>query len=765
MAPSLASYIAGTLQIAAVVGATWYGSWWLRRWIVPEFSGALARLAELTIGFALITISLELVGSVGLLKPAWITASCILIALIGAGLAWKFAPRDIKQIEAPAVSKWAFLVAVGVASWVVAEWSFPTQLSLDQGMFGGDTTWYHMPAAARFIQDASIIHLHFTDALRLAVWFYPQNSELMHGALMGLMDSDWLSPVFNMLPLGIGLLACWCVGRPYAVAPATLVAGAILLSGGVMIETQPGEGRNDIVCFAFLVAFIAFLINGHQRHAPKAGAVDEKPDPDAPLLDKGPLILAGIAAGLAISMKVSMLAPVGVILIGMILISGRKRWLTTTLCLGIPMLLVGGYWYVRAMIYTGGNPVPAIGWGPLHLPQPDQMPLDPRPRFSVAHYLGEPSMYRWWFFPRLDDAFGVLFPLILTMLAAASTWLVVKSRNKIVRVISAAAIITAVVYVFTPLTAAGQEFQPRGFFTNTRYLLPGLLLAAMMLPLIRQLREPEERARKVLIFLTGIFVITVLTSPKWYPSYIFGTIFLTLAIVWAPVGLSWLKDHTTVPRYVIVGCVAAIAIIAAIWGRGEQVGYAEKHYTRTTLFLQEGGPQDSFAFAHAMKNKRLAVAGSGQMFFGQYGFYGLDRSNYVQYIGEEGDIGTYRLITRCRPFIEKVNEGDYDYIFVSEYTQDAPEADYRYPVRAWIDGDPAAELVIAEEDITPQPAFVYRLNGRLDPDRCEELDRRNLDPARTEALRKQAEEEAEEAAEAAAEEAAANSEEESGDSE
>jgi hypothetical protein len=754
--PSLASYVAGVLQIAAIVGAVWYGSWWLRRWIVPEFSGALARLSELTIGFALLILSLELVGSVGLLKEVWITVACVLIPLAGAGLAWKFAPRGVEQIAAPAVPRWAFIVAVLVASWCVAEWTFPTQLNLDQGMFGGDTTWYHMPAAARFIQDSSIVPLHYTDALRLAVWFYPQSSELMHGALMGVMGSDWLSPVFNLLPLGVALLACWCVGRPYGVGPGTLVAGAILLSAGVMIETQPGEGRNDIVCFAFLVAFIAFLINGHQRRAPRSGAVQEKPDPNAPLLDKGPLIMAGIAAGIAISIKVSMLAPVGVILLGMILVSGRGRRVTTALWLGISMFVVGGYWYVRSMLYTGGNPVPAVGWGPLHLPQPDQMPLDPRPRFSVAHYLTDPGIYRWWFFPRLDDAFGVLFPLILVMLAAAALWLVFKSRNKIVRVISAAALITAFVYVFTPLTAAGQEFQPRGFFTNTRYLLPGLLLAAVMLPLIRQLREPEDRAKKVLIFLTAVYAITVLTSPKWYPSFLPGAFFLTLAIVWAPVGLTWLKDHGRASRGMIVGAVAAIAVVAAIWGRGEEVGYADKHYTRTTLFLQDGGPQDAFAFTRDLENKRIALAGSGEIFFGQYGFYGVDRSNHVQYIGEEGPNGTYRLIDNCPEFIDKINEGDYDYIVTSDYTQDSPDADYRYPVRGWIKDDPAVEEVVAEPDITPQADYVYKITGKLDPGRCKELNQRDLDPDRTKALEEQKEaeqeREAEEAAEAAAEE-------------
>ena len=60
-------------------------------------------------------------------------------------------------------------------------------------MFGGDTTWYHMPFAARFAQEHSIVHLHFTDPLRLAAWFYPQSSELIHGSAIVLFKDDWLS--------------------------------------------------------------------------------------------------------------------------------------------------------------------------------------------------------------------------------------------------------------------------------------------------------------------------------------------------------------------------------------------------------------------------------------------------------------------------------------------------------------------------------------------------------------------------------------------
>jgi hypothetical protein len=718
--PTLSSYLIGTASLLAIAVSLYLGGYWLRRWIVPEFSGALARLADLTIAVALLIVVLQLLGTLSILTLGWIAAGCIVLPLIAAAIGYRFAPKRAEEIAAPKVPTWAFLVAVGVASFVVAEWSFPSQLSLDQGMFGGDTTWYHMPASARFIQEGSTNPLHFTDPLRLAVWFYPQTSELMHGALMSLMDSDWLSPLFNMFCVGVALLACWCVGRPYGVGPATLVGGAIFLSSGVMIETQPGEGRNDILCFAFLVAFAAFLINGHQRRAPQTGVVEDKPEENAPLLDKGPLILAGIAAGIAISVKVSMLAPVGVIFLGMILVSGRGRRVVTTLFLGVPMLLVGGYWYVRAMIYTGGNPVPAVSGGPLKLPQPDQMPLDPRPRFSVFHYITDLDIYRYWFFPRLDDAFGILFPLLMVMLASAAFYLVFKSRNKVIRVLAASALVTAFVYLLTPLTAAGAEGEPRGFFTNTRYLLPGMLLAITLLPLARPLRFPPGRAHKVLIFLTVVFAITVLTSPRWYPGMFFGAVFLTLVIVWAPVGLTWLKEHNRISNPALAGCVAGLVLAAVVIGRTEEVGYAEKHYDkdRASLFLQEGGPQEAFAFTRDMKDKRIALAGSGQIFFGQYGFYGADRSNHVQYIGKEGDKGSYRLFSSCEPFIRKINEGDYDYIITSENTQDSADAPYFYPVNAWIKNNPGVELEIEEPDITPQPDYVYRVVGELDPAAC-----------------------------------------------
>ena len=722
MAPSFGSYIAGCLSVIGIVAAVGLGGYWLRRWIVPEFSGALARLADVTIATALLVLSLEILGTLSILRIGWTVLVCIAVGLLAALLGWRMAPRESRAISAPPVQTIALLIAVAVASFTVAEWTFPSQLSLDQGMFGGDTTWYHMPFAARIAQEHSTVHLHFTDPLRLVAWFYPQSSELIHGAAIVLFkSSDWLSPLINMAWIAVALLGAWCVGRPYKVGPATLVAAAIILDAGVMIETQPGEGRNDIMGLAFLIAFAAFLINGHQRRAPAAGAVQDTPERDAPLLDRGPLVMAGIAGGLAISVKFTFLVPVVAIALGVIAFSGRGRKLTTAWVLGLSTLVVGAYWYLRAAIKTGGNPIPQIGFGPLHLPRPDQMPLDPRPRFAVSHYLTDPTIYRAWFFPQLDNAFGPLWPLILIVAVATTVFIAVRSRNRILQVIAVGALATALVYVFTPLTAAGQEGTPTGFFTNTRYLAPGLLLAMALVPIARPLRAPDRRAWQTLIFLTAVYAITVLTTPRWYPGYIVGTVFITLALVWVPTVFGLGRARGEVSRGAVAAVAAAILLLALVLGRAQQVQYFDHHYTRTTLFLQDGGPQKAYEFARKQRDKRIGIAGSGEIFFGQYGFYGADLSNTVQYIGVPGPDGAYRLATSCRQFRRRVNAGNYDYLILSQYTQDSPEAPYWYPIYAWVKADPALKLVVAEPDITPEPDYVFKVNGKLDPAGCAEL--------------------------------------------
>jgi hypothetical protein len=402
----------------------------------------------------------------------------------------------------------------------------------------------------------------------------------------------------------------------------------------------------------------------------------------------------------------------------MIVFSGKGRRWTTAWVMAVPMLVVGSYWYVRAMVKTGGNPIPITKFGPLNLPTPDQMPLDPRPRFAVAHYITDPTIYRQWFFPQLDNAFGPLWPLILIIAVATAVYLVMRSRNRIIQVLAAAALATAFVYVFTPLTAAGQEGSPTGFFTNTRYLVPGLVLAMVLLPIARPLRAPEKRAWQTLLFLVGVYAITVLTTPRWYPGYIVGTVVLALALVWAPAALGLLRSRRAASRLVVALAGAAVLLLVVVLGRAQEAQYANHHYTRSTLFLGEGGPQKAYDFARLQRHKRIGIVGSSEIIFGQYGFYGGHLDNHVEYIGVPGPSGTYRLATTCEKFMERINAGDYDYLIMSQNTQDSPDAPYWYPIYAWVKRDPALELVVTEPDIVPQPDYVFKVVGELDPKYC-----------------------------------------------
>ncbi|HKO39295.1 MAG TPA: hypothetical protein VJU14_13095 [Solirubrobacterales bacterium] len=736
MAPSFGSYIAGCLALIGIIAALGLGGYWLRRWIVPEFTGALARLADATLAIALLIVCLQILGSLSLLYFGWIVVFCVGVGLGAAWLGRVKAPGHGREVAAPRVETAALLIAIGVASWTVAEWTFPTQSSLDFGMFGGDTTWYHMPFSAFMAQEHSTVPLHFTDPLRLAAWYYPASTELLNAATILLFKSDWLAPLQNLIWLPIAMLAAWCIGRPYKVGPATLVAASIVLASGVMIETQPGEARNDIMGLAFLLAFAAFLINGHQRRAPVAGAVQDAPERGAPLLDKGPLVMAGIAAGLAASVKFTFLVPVAAISIGVVLFSGKGRRWTTTWVMGLPMLVVGGYWYLRAAIKTGGNPIPITKFGPLNLPKPDQMPLDPRPRFAVADYLTEPTIYRRWFFPELENAFGPLWPLILIVAASAAVYIAWRSRNKILRVIAVASLLTAVVYLFTPLTAAGQEGTPTGFFTNTRYLVPGLILALVLLPIARPLRAPDRRAWQTLLFLTVLFAITVLTTPRWFTDYIVGAVFLTLCLVWAPAVLSLARTRARTSRVAIAAAAVVVVLLAVVLGRAQQVQYAEQHYVNPDPFLGEGGPKSAYEFTQKLRDQRIGIIGSSQIIFGQYGFYGNDASNHVEFIGVKGPHGANRLPTTCEQLRGLVNEGDYDYVVASQYTQDTGPYNagipnpYQFPVFAWLKGDPKMKLVVKDFKASPQPDYVFKVEGELDPSACK-LENRPTVPGET----------------------------------
>ena len=273
---SLSQYLLGAAELAVIAAALGLGAYYVRALLVPAWTGALARLAEFVLGISALVVISELLGLLKLLEEVPLLLAC---TVVGLGAAYWARGRDTaaEHHEFPAVkpSRAMSIVAVVAAALVVAHWAEPTQEALDTGMYYQDTTWYHMSFSGRFAQTGEVGPLHFTDPLKLTAWFYPQNSELLHAIPMVALDNDSLSPLINLGWLALSLLAAWCIGRPYAVGAATLLGAAVVLDSEMLVGSQAGNAPNDVMGIFFLLALLAFLVNGAAtaRAAPQiAGA-------------------------------------------------------------------------------------------------------------------------------------------------------------------------------------------------------------------------------------------------------------------------------------------------------------------------------------------------------------------------------------------------------------------------------------------------------------------------------------------------------------
>src|SRR5215203_92723 len=224
-------YMLGVLEILLLGGFAWLGGTSARKWLLPRFEGAPAHLVSAVIALALLIWAAELLGSFGWLEPV---PYLVLVGVLGAGTRVLRPAGPVSDGTSPpgggdppssppagdtslVPTLIALLVAIGAAAHFAAE----AKTKLSTGMTGFDSTWYHGPFA---------------------------------------FDRDVLSPLLSLGWFAGCLVACWCIGRPYRVAPWSLALGAIALSVPALAD-QAGEARNDIVGIFFLLAGVAVMAN------------------------------------------------------------------------------------------------------------------------------------------------------------------------------------------------------------------------------------------------------------------------------------------------------------------------------------------------------------------------------------------------------------------------------------------------------------------------------------------------------------------------
>src|SRR5947209_2194636 len=129
---------AAVLLFAALVG---FAAWRVRLALLPGWSGAPARLAEVVLGISLALLLAEVLGLAGLLRGLALEVGAGLVALA----AWA-ATRRVRPIGGDAGMRPSWPALAGAAALVfllLAIWLLGALRVLDGGAMAFDSTWYH----------------------------------------------------------------------------------------------------------------------------------------------------------------------------------------------------------------------------------------------------------------------------------------------------------------------------------------------------------------------------------------------------------------------------------------------------------------------------------------------------------------------------------------------------------------------------------------------------------------------------------------------
>jgi hypothetical protein len=770
---SAGSYVLSAVLLAALVLSLGFSAVHLRQRLMPDWEGAPAHLVETILGVALLIWLSELLGVVNLLYAGILVCASLALAV---GIALTLGPRGgpggsgrmrrpvFRQNHStsktshpaknpapgqtpPAPLSATTVVAIAVVAVVFAHWGLTAKDALGRGIFNFDSLWYHLPFAVEMAHSHSVTGLHYTETV-FTNWFYPQNSELLHGVGILLTGRDTLSLFLNFGWLAIAFLAAWCIGRPYGRAPLTTVAAAVVLECHTLVVREPGAAKNDLMAAALLLAAIAILISADWRgrlpgrwgwpgrtrrpvfrtdHSARGGGREAKnpaPDratptsPTGPAAQMLPLAAAGLATGMAVGTKSTALAMAAALTVAVVVLApAGRRWAAAGWWFAAG-LAGGGYWYLRNLI-VAGNPLPQLEHlGPISLPHPERL-QEGRPDFSIVHYATDAGVWRHYFEPGLHQAFGALWPLVIVGGVAGGVAALLWGRERILRWMGAVALFGMLAYAFTPLSAAGAEGAPVGFAINIRYAIPALLAGLTLLPLA-PIFKPRESGRPsgwAWVLLGALLVALVLTdrpdAALRDPDRLFGWAVAALVVL-VPAVLLLARHKGASPAGVVAGFAILFVGIVAL-GYAVQRDYLRDRYLNDDPHAGIPGMDldSAYRWARGVQDARIGLAGTTAGFL-EYGLYGTDLSNRVRYLGVDGPHGAFNAIPTCSEFRTAVNDADLDFLVTSPFLNFIePGNPVPSPEAGWLRGETAVKPVLRSGPVT-----VWRVRGDLDPAAC-----------------------------------------------
>lgn len=678
----------------------------LRRQLFRGWDRLEGGLAEVVMGIATVLLTSEVLGAVGLFRLAVVVPT---FAVVG-GAIWlssgRAAPRhtasveSLARVELPSTPRWQVMVAGAVVAVVTGSWASRVHLSFRNGMTAPDAMWYHLPAAATFVQSGRFLPIKFFDSDPTTA-FYPHNSEVFHALGMMFFGSDIASIVINMGWFTLALAAAWSIGRQFGVAPVTTIAIALILGTPGMVSTQAGQPLTDVVALAMLLSAFALLI--HRIDLPRGRAQD---------------LVVAAAGGFAIGTKYTFVGPIAALCVCQVITTQHGKRLGRVAIVAVGTAATGAFWFARNL-FAIGNPLPSakVRIGPYSLPS--LTGVFDASTTTVSKYVFFGESWKKFFIPGFRASWGpvwLVIPLVLAIAVVIS--LFPRRQLGAARLAAVLAIVTFVMWLFTPqVLGAGRSLFYFG--VNVRYLLPAVCFASIATAVAL------TRWRALLVVLLALAAAMTQADPTSWPDHLpwgviqdraSGTDARFGLVVAAIVSLVWLgrvmrPDNKLIGsgRRLAVGS-AAVILIALIPIRAQ---YLRSRYLHFNAIIQP-----AFNWARSVHNTRIAV--SPQSFLQlQYPLYGPDLSNTVQLLSirNGNHLGPP---TTCSQWIDLLRAGKYDYVFLYSLGGKLASSDQFGAWTLRIAGVKAVvrRNVVAPDGATSVTVFVYRLPELIPAETC-----------------------------------------------
>ena len=710
MNTTIARYVLGVVSLAVILGSLGLAAVTLRRLYFPDWTGALARLAEAVIALATLITTLQLLGAVGLFRLLPIVIAAL---LIGAAVGWaagirRTVPRPaasrhgwVDNVRAPAPTTTA--LSLLAAATVTAVWASPMLQSYDVGIHTFDSVYYHLPWAATFARTGRITPLQYD--IQYMLQFYPASAELLHALGILALTRDTISPAVNFLWFGLTLLAAWCIGRPRGLGPTTMLGATLALATPMIVFSQAGSADNDVAGVALLMASVALIVSGEQRSAAT--------------------VLAAIAAGMALAVKLTLFGPVLALTVGVIAIAARGRRVRTAGLWLLPLILAGAFWYIRNL-FSVGNPLPWVSFGLLPTPAPA---LQQHTGYSVAHYLFNGRFWSHFFVSGIASELGAWWWAIIGAAIVGPLLCLGPGSDRLRRMLGLVALASIVAYLLTPEGAQGPAGDPVGVGFNMRYLAPGLTLSLAILPLAPVLAAPWRQVVVAVAFVATL-AATVAKPSLWPRAHSLAAVViggLALALLVLLVLRPRRAQRAVRPDAPAgsrrLGPVARVLVAAGVLlllSAGAAAGYSwQRHYLRGRYQFRKGVSYMArvWAMFSTVHDARIGVGGTYGGFF-SYPLFGASLSNTVLYIAHHGPHGSFTPITSCRAWRTEVNAGHFQYLVTTpgrEFWE--PKVLLPSPEGRWTASDPNARLIYSRRALD-QRISVFELRGPLHPGAC-----------------------------------------------